>query len=1241
MKKKLLPILILIFSVSAFAQQKGEAPQVDTRVDNMGYWKELARQGLVPVQPDMPIEPAVVKSSKINTRSIQEDSPDVPVSATGNDTQSETSIFVNPTNNQSVLNSNNSSGWNGSNIGGVFHGTSYFLSEDTAQTWGGSVNGAGGGNSGDPAVATNLNGRSYIGFIHSNNGQGVSYSDDGLNWTSVVAGAPTGSILDKNHLWVDNSPSSPYEGNIYDAWTDFNNGNDIFIVRSTDDGLTYSSTINLSDAVNAGSHNQGVNIQTGPNGEVYVVWTIYDSWPSDETAIGFAKSTDGGQTYTTGVRAITNIKGIRTSETSKDQRVNSFPSMAVDISGGPNDGALYVVWTNIGEPGTNSGTNRSVYMAKSTDGGSSWATPVRVNQGPFIDGKTSYFPWITCDPESGVLSVIFYDDRDVSSTQCETWVANSYDGGVTWEDFRVSDVAFTPHPISGLAGGYMGDYLGISARGGVVYPVWPDNRNGYVQTWVSPFETNTRPKPTNLQIVLTDATGQTDLTWDFEGASTFQYFVVYRDGVEIGTTVNQNYTDFLPSYGLYQYTVTAMHDDGESSGVNGSIQWGHPDISVSPTSLEETLQPNETSVQVLTITNTGELDLVYDIDTEITSGPDPEADPLAFCNASGGGGDEYISRVQLGTIDNTSGQDFYSDYTALSTDVDAGNTYSITVTNGLVFSADDLGIWIDTNQDQDFDDAGEQVVCTVNDGANGTYNFTVPSDALGGSTRMRIRIKFNGSDCGSPCGTTTWGEVEDYTLNINSWLNVETTSGTIAPGMTENINVHFDSTDLAMGDYFANISINSNANLDPLVIVPVTLHVVEDTVLDATATVDDSNLCNGSSTTLHANPTGGTGTYSYSWTSNPAGFNSTDQNPTVSPTVNTTYTVVVDDGVDTISSSVSVTLVDVPGLPDTPSGEIELCQDAPTNNYTTNDVATATSYVWNLSPSSAGTISGSGTTGTVDWDASFNGTAMINVTASNDCGNGAISNSLSVTINELPTVTLSPFDGVCIDQAPFALYGGDPAGGTYSGPGVSGGNFDPLAAGVGIHTITYAYTNANGCENFATQTIEVFDLPSVNLLPFADVYVNDPPFLLSGGTPIGGIYTGPGVSGGNFFPAVAGIGIHEIVYTYVDDNGCQNSTTQTIEVLEELGVSDVENGVNFNIYPNPNSGSLHLDINSSIINNFEVKIVNQLGTLILTQNIDVTNQNTYTFNLSHLASGLYYFMLNSEQKNYVQKIVVR
>jgi gliding motility-associated-like protein len=164
-------------------------------------------------------------------------------------------------------------------------------------------------------------------------------------------------------------------------------------------------------------------------------------------------------------------------------------------------------------------------------------------------------------------------------------------------------------------------------------------------------------------------------------------------------------------------------------------------------------------------------------------------------------------------------------------------------------------------------------------------------------------------------------------------------------------------------------------------------------------------------------------------------------------------------------------------------------------------------------------------------------------------GNGCTNtNNAPLTVYALPNVTLGAFTDVCISAAPFALSGGSPAGGTYSGTGVSGGNFDPSIAGIGTHTITYTYTDGNSCTNSANNTITVYNLPSVNLSAFADVCINAPTFALSGGTPAGGNYSGTGVSGNNFSPSVAGIGTHTITYTYTDGNGCSNSTNGSITV---------------------------------------------------------------------------------------------
>lgn len=494
--------------------------KVDTRIDNMAYWRRMASLGLVPVEPDHAAPFGKYTGSRLSGRSVMtDDSPDVPVT-TVNSTQSENSIFVDPNNPQAVLNSNNSTPRPASTV----YGANDFWSNDAGSTWGGHVQGAGGENSGDPTTAIGLNGWYYVGYIHSSGGQGVSYStDQGNTWTPVlVAPAPSGfsSLLDKNHMWIDNSTTSPYEGQLYDAWTNFGGSNDteIEISRSTNNGLNWSSPVNISANVNAGSHNQGVNIHTGPNGEVYTIWAIYDGWPTDETAIGMARSFDGGASWQPATRIISNIRGIRNSATSKNMRVNAFPSMAVDISNGPNRGTIYVVWPNIGIPGTNTGSDMDVYMIRSTDQGNTWSSPIRVNQDPSGLGKQHYFPWITCDPANGNLSVVYYDDRNVSGAQAEVYVSNSIDGGNSWEDLKVSDVSFTPQPISGLASGYFGDYLGIHAHSRWVYPVWTDNRTGYAMTYVSAFQAG--PPPDQPWVVyqthlLNDAAGNNNGLLDY------------------------------------------------------------------------------------------------------------------------------------------------------------------------------------------------------------------------------------------------------------------------------------------------------------------------------------------------------------------------------------------------------------------------------------------------------------------------------------------------------------------------------------------------------------------------------------------------------------------------------------------------------------------------------------------------------------------------------------------------------
>jgi len=135
--------------------------------------------------------------------------------------------------------------------------------------------------------------------------------------------------------------------------------------------------------------------------------------------------------------------------------------------------------------------------------------------------------------------------------------------------------------------------------------------------------------------------------------------------------------------------------------------------------------------------------------------------------------DEFISRVQFITIDNSStGVVSYSDYSSISTTVNAGQTYPIIVTNGYHFSSDQISCWVDWNYDGDFNDDGETYVLTYAASTGvlgiGTGNITIPTTAHLGNNRMRIRLVYTGTN--SPCGNSTYGETEDYNVIVTSNL---------------------------------------------------------------------------------------------------------------------------------------------------------------------------------------------------------------------------------------------------------------------------------------------------------------------------------------------------------------------------------------------------------------------------------------------------------------------------------------
>ncbi len=328
-------------------------------------------------------------------------------------------------------------------------------------------------------------------------------------------------------------------------------------------------------------------------------------------------------------------------------------------------------------------------------------------------------------------------------------------------------------------------------------------------------------------------------------------------------------TDNSESFGLIVAGGSVTRTDAYTFTVSSSIPDDHPihfdaaisceedswndnidltasnpvDITVNPLQFDETLSPNETSSENLNIGNTGGTTLNYNVEiTETTRSPlfrdtinedNYEYNSRAYCSSSGGGSDEYIQVVSVGSINNTTSQSYYADYTGISTTMTAGESYPITITNGDTnWSSDQCGIWIDWNQNEDFLD-DDPIIVSGSPGV-GPYTATItpPNDAIPGTTRMRVQILYSATP--DPCvASFSYGEVEDYSITVESsgpeWLTIDGSSlvsGSVAPGEGDDIIlVGFDSTDLTDGVYSADIVISSNDPDESPVTVPVTLTV--------------------------------------------------------------------------------------------------------------------------------------------------------------------------------------------------------------------------------------------------------------------------------------------------------------------------------------------------------------------------------------------------------------------------------
>ncbi|MBI5218762.1 MAG: T9SS type A sorting domain-containing protein [Bacteroidia bacterium] len=180
------------------------------------------------------------------------------------------------------------------------------------------------------------------------------------------------------------------------------------------------------------------------------------------------------------------------------------------------------------------------------------------------------------------------------------------------------------------------------------------------------------------------------------------------------------------------------------------------------------------------------------------------------------------------------------------------------------------------------------------------------------------------------------------------------------------------------------------------------------------------------------------------------------------------------------------------------------------------------------------------------------------------------SQSQSTIVYDRPIVTFIGLDTMYCENANPSTLMGNPAGGIFTGAGLTGNNFSPSNAGTGTHTIDYAYTDQHGCSAYKERNVTIHPLPAVSFSGLDSVYCknNNPVYLT--GDPVTGIFSGTGITDNYFYPM--NVGAYPITFSYTDIHGCANSISKTATVNDLPLVSFI--GLDSSYCINSNSEAL-------------------------------------------------------------------
>jgi hypothetical protein len=343
----------------------------------------------------------------------------------------------------------------------------------------------------DPVAGFDLAGNAYVntlGLITRTTSTGAQdfdgsvivsrSSDGGLSFGQPVLAYKepnADTFADKNWMAINNFPGTPTAGRILLTFTIFSNiggtAHPIARVYSDDQGATWSPLAYIHAPNNQVQGSQPVFLRDGRL--VIVYWNFMGTSSFADDRLELVVSNDGGNTFGP-PKPITNVAiygppNIRSG--------GFLPSLTTDRE----TGTLFLTYQ-----ARHQGLPRIMFM-RSSDAGNSWSSPIPISNNPSNSGV--FNPAIASSADGKTLTVAFYDQRDSggSGTGCDMYLAQSFDGGNTWQpNIRLTsestNAALAVNTGTASNPSYMlGDYIGIAEptnRNVPAVPVWIDTRTG-------------------------------------------------------------------------------------------------------------------------------------------------------------------------------------------------------------------------------------------------------------------------------------------------------------------------------------------------------------------------------------------------------------------------------------------------------------------------------------------------------------------------------------------------------------------------------------------------------------------------------------------------------------------------------------------------------------------------------------------------------------------------------------------